>query len=47
MLRIAERSKAHRFAYGLGKLENLAELMIAVLQVILVIVATARAVRPY
>ncbi|WP_127091734.1 cation diffusion facilitator family transporter [Aquabacter cavernae] len=44
VLRIAERSKAHRFAYGLGKLENLAELLIAVLQVILVIVATARAV---
>lgn len=44
VLRISARSKAHRFAYGLGKLENLAELLIAVLQVVLVIVATARAV---
>lgn len=44
VLRIAHRSKAERFAYGLGKLENLAELMIAILQVILVLVATGRAV---
>ncbi|MEP9380242.1 cation diffusion facilitator family transporter [Aquabacter sp. CN5-332] len=44
VLRIAHKSKAERFAYGLGKLENLAELMIAVLQIILVIIATARAV---
>lgn len=44
VLRIAHRSKAERFAYGLGKLENLAELLIAILQVILVVIATARAV---
>lgn len=44
VLRIAHKSKAERFAYGLGKLENLAELMIAVLQTVLVLVATARAV---
>ncbi len=44
VLRIAHKAKGERFAYGLGKLENLAELMIAVLQVVLVIVGTARAV---
>ncbi|TCT00543.1 cation diffusion facilitator family transporter [Aquabacter spiritensis] len=44
VLRIAHRAKGEKFAYGLGKLENLAELLIAVLQVVLVIIATARAV---
>lgn len=44
VLRIAHKGPGERYAYGLGKLENLAELMIAMLQVILVIIASVRAV---
>ncbi|HQS08603.1 MAG TPA: cation diffusion facilitator family transporter [Xanthobacteraceae bacterium] len=44
VLRIAHKGNAGRYAYGLGKLENLAELMIAVLQVVLVIIASSRAI---
>jgi len=44
VLRIAHKKTGERFAYGLGKLENLAELMIAILQVVLVIIASIRAV---
>lgn len=44
VLRIAHKSNSGKFAYGLGKLENLAELMIAVLQCVLVIIAAYQAV---
>ncbi|WP_029005089.1 cation diffusion facilitator family transporter [Azorhizobium doebereinerae] len=44
VLRIAHGREKGRFAYGLGKLENLAELMIAVLQVVLVVIAGTRAI---
>ncbi|MFG1360347.1 cation diffusion facilitator family transporter [Xanthobacter pseudotagetidis] len=44
VLRLASRANPGRYAYGLGKLENLAEMMIAVLQSALVIIASSRAV---
>lgn len=44
VLRLAHNAHAGRYAYGLGKLENLAELMIALLQTILVVIAGVRAV---
>ncbi|GGF52226.1 hypothetical protein GCM10007301_09620 [Azorhizobium oxalatiphilum] len=44
VLRIAHGREKGRFSYGLGKLENLAELMIAVLQVVLVVIAGTRAI---
>ncbi|MFG1477758.1 cation diffusion facilitator family transporter [Xanthobacter sp. V4C-4] len=44
VLRIAHGNHTGRYAYGLGKLENLAELMIAVLQSILVIIAATQAI---
>ncbi len=44
VLKIAHGREKGRFAYGLGKLENLAELMIAVLQVVLVVIAGTRAI---
>jgi cation diffusion facilitator family transporter len=44
VLRLAHKAHAGKYAYGLGKLENLAELLIALLQTILVIVAGTRAI---
>lgn len=44
VLRLAHNANSGKYAYGLGKLENLAELMIAVLQCILVVIAGSRAV---
>ncbi len=44
VLRLAHNANAGRYAYGLGKLENLAELMIALLQTILVVIAGTRAI---
>ena len=44
VLRLAHRAHAGKYAYGLGKLENLAELLIALLQTILVIIAGTRAI---
>ncbi|MDQ0503380.1 cation diffusion facilitator family transporter [Xanthobacter agilis] len=45
VLRVAHSAHTGKFAYGLGKLENLAELMIAVLQSVLVIIAATQAVQ--
>lgn len=45
VLRIAHGRERGKYAYGLGKLENLAELMIAVLQVVLVVIAGMRAIQ--
>lgn len=44
VLRLAHGANTGKYAYGLGKLENLAELMIAVLQSVLVIIAGTRAI---
>ncbi|MFG1294679.1 cation diffusion facilitator family transporter [Xanthobacter variabilis] len=44
VLRIAHKANTGKYAYGLGKLENLAELMIALLQSALVIIAGTQAV---
>ena len=44
VLRLANKAHAGKYAYGLGKLENLAELLIALLQTILVIIASTRAI---
>lgn len=44
VLKLAHNAKAGRYAYGLGKLENLAELMIAMLQMVLVGIAGTQAV---
>ncbi len=44
VLRLAHNANSGKYAYGLGKLENLAELMIAVLQCILVVIAGSRAI---
>jgi len=44
VLRIAHGANTGKYAYGLGKLENLAELMIAVLQSVLVIIAATQAI---
>jgi Co/Zn/Cd efflux system component len=44
VLRLANKAHSGKYAYGLGKLENLAELLIALLQTILVIIASTRAV---
>ncbi|MGU3495369.1 cation diffusion facilitator family transporter [Xanthobacteraceae bacterium A53D] len=44
VLKVAHGREKTRFAYGLGKLENLAEFLIAMLQVILVVIAGMRAV---
>ncbi|WP_454918179.1 cation diffusion facilitator family transporter [Xanthobacter sediminis] len=44
VLRVAHGANTGKYAYGLGKLENLAELMIAVLQSVLVIIAATQAV---
>lgn len=44
VLRLAHGAHAGKYAYGLGKLENLAELMIAVLQTLLVFIAGSRAI---
>lgn len=44
VLRLAHKAHTGKYAYGLGKLENLAELLIALLQSILVIIAGARAI---
>lgn len=44
VLRLAHKPHAGKFAYGLGKLENLAELFIALLQTILVFIAGINAV---
>lgn len=44
VLRVAHGANTGKYAYGLGKLENLAELMIAVLQSVLVIVAATQAI---
>jgi ferrous-iron efflux pump FieF len=44
VLRLAHKAHAGKYAYGLGKLENLAELLIALLQTILVLIAGTRAV---
>lgn len=44
VLRLAHKAHADKYAYGLGKLENLAELLIALLQTILVIIASTRAI---
>lgn len=44
VLRRAHTANTGRYAYGLGKLENLAELLIAVMQAILVIIAATSAV---
>lgn len=44
VLRLAHKAHAAKYAYGLGKLENLAELIIALLQMILVVIAGASAV---
>lgn len=43
VLRLAHSANPGRYAYGLGKLENLTELMIAVLQAIMVFVAGSQA----
>lgn len=45
VLRLAHGANTGRYAYGLGKLENLAEFLIAVLQSILVLIAGAQAVQ--
>ncbi len=44
VLKLAHNAHAGKYAYGLGKLENLAELMIALLQTILVVIAGTRAI---
>lgn len=44
VLRLAHKGHSGKYAYGLGKLENLAELAIALLQTMLVIVAGTRAI---
>lgn len=44
VLRLANRAQAGKYAYGLGKLENLAELFIALLQTGLVIFAGSHAI---
>ncbi|MGE0056207.1 MAG: cation diffusion facilitator family transporter [Hyphomicrobium sp.] len=44
VLRLAHKAHSGKYAYGLGKLENLAELAIALLQTVLVIVAGTRAI---
>lgn len=44
VLRLAHKPHAGKYAYGLGKLENLAELFIALLQTILVIIAVTHAI---
>ncbi len=44
VLRLAHSANSGRYAYGLGKLENLTELMIAILQALMVFVAGSQAV---
>lgn len=44
VLRMAHGAHAGKYAYGLGKLENLAELMIALLQTVLVFIAGSNAI---
>ncbi|MFG1357363.1 cation diffusion facilitator family transporter [Xanthobacter pseudotagetidis] len=44
VLRLAQNAQAAKYAYGLGKLENLAEMLIAVLQSILAIIAGSQAI---
>lgn len=44
VLRLAHKPQTGKYAYGLGKLENLAELLIALLQTILVVIAGTRAI---
>lgn len=44
VLRLAHNANSGRYAYGLGKLENLAELMIALLQTVLVFIAGSNAI---
>lgn len=44
VLRLAHKANLGKYAYGLGKLENLAELMIALLQTVLVFIAGSRAI---
>lgn len=44
VLRLAHKAHSGKYAYGLGKLENLAELVIALLQTILVLIAGTRAI---
>lgn len=44
VLRVAHGANTGKYAYGLGKLENLAELMIALLQSVLVVIAGTQAV---
>lgn len=44
VLRLAHNANSGRYAYGLGKLENLAELMIALLQTLLAFIAGSNAI---
>lgn len=44
VLQLAHKAHEAKYAYGLGKLENLAELLIALLQTILVIIAGTHAI---
>jgi len=44
VLRLAHKAHTGKYAYGLGKLENLAELMIAILQTLLVFIASSNAI---